>query len=192
MTSNDRPGPGRSFDTRALYYSGGSTGWGGNWADGSALHGTRRIQTDEKPHLAKVRVAGSNPVFRSNVMSQGESQGERGTRSGTAPNRRAVPGRPGTTDRRRATGPDRSHAGRGGHAAAHPRTGARDGGEGGFGGGEMKRGAAPKQARCKLRHIPWLCRAKRNCTAPWRGRRGIEGSDTKSIAGSGSEPSDTT
>jgi hypothetical protein len=33
--------------------------------DGTALQGTYRTQTNENPHLAKVRVAGSNPVFRS-------------------------------------------------------------------------------------------------------------------------------
>ena len=36
-----------------------------HWVDGAAHSGTRRTQTDENPHLAKVRVADSNPVFRS-------------------------------------------------------------------------------------------------------------------------------
>jgi hypothetical protein len=33
--------------------------------DGVAGHGTGYDRVDENPHLAKVRVAGSNPVFRS-------------------------------------------------------------------------------------------------------------------------------
>ncbi len=37
----------------------------GNWVDRIAALGTGVDQTDEKNHLAKVRVAGSNPVVRS-------------------------------------------------------------------------------------------------------------------------------
>jgi hypothetical protein len=36
--------------------------------DGTALHGTGPHQKDQFQHLAKVRVAGSNPVFRSNRL----------------------------------------------------------------------------------------------------------------------------
>ena len=39
--------------------------------DGAARQGTRQTQTDENHHLAKVRVAGSNPVFRSNGARSG-------------------------------------------------------------------------------------------------------------------------
>jgi hypothetical protein len=40
--------------------------------DGAALRKTGEPQTDENHHLAKVRVAGSNPVFRSNEAAQGQ------------------------------------------------------------------------------------------------------------------------
>jgi len=50
----------------AVYYQDELAGRGGNWVDGSALQGTRQIQWDKNHHLAKVRVAGSKPVFRSN------------------------------------------------------------------------------------------------------------------------------
>ncbi len=43
---------------------------GKDLTDGHALRGTDRTQTDQSPHLAKVRVAGSNPVFRSIVPAQ--------------------------------------------------------------------------------------------------------------------------
>ena len=36
-----------------------------NWVDGAAPQATRQTQTYKNPHLAKKRVAGSNPVFRS-------------------------------------------------------------------------------------------------------------------------------
>jgi hypothetical protein len=52
-------------DSRPLYYGGGLSGRGGNWVDRSARQGTGQDPVDENPHLAKVRVAGSNPVFRS-------------------------------------------------------------------------------------------------------------------------------
>ena len=58
-------------DSRALYYSDELNGRAGNWVDGTAPHRARRTSTDEDPHLAKVRVAGSNPVFRSNGPGQG-------------------------------------------------------------------------------------------------------------------------
>ena len=38
--------------------------------DGQARHGSEADHNDEKHHLAKVRVAGSNPVFRSIVAGQ--------------------------------------------------------------------------------------------------------------------------
>ena len=49
-------------DSRALYYGDELGGRSGNWVDGAAPRETHR---DENHHLAKVRVAGSNPVFRS-------------------------------------------------------------------------------------------------------------------------------
>jgi hypothetical protein len=49
-----------------------SGGFNGNWADGIAAQGTGVDPMDEKNHLAKVRVAGSNPVVRST-----ESPGQR-------------------------------------------------------------------------------------------------------------------
>jgi hypothetical protein len=48
--------------SRRLYYGGGRSGRVGNWVDESALQGTRQTYTDENHHLAKVRVAGSNPI----------------------------------------------------------------------------------------------------------------------------------
>jgi hypothetical protein len=48
-------------ENRAVYYKDGLRGQGGNWVDGSALQATRPTQTDENHHLAKVRVAASNP-----------------------------------------------------------------------------------------------------------------------------------
>ena len=38
--------------------------------DGTACRGTGETQTDENHHLAKVRVVGSNPVFRSILAGQ--------------------------------------------------------------------------------------------------------------------------
>ena len=37
--------------------------------DKAGLQWTGRTQRDENPHLAKVRVAGSNPVFRSSIVA---------------------------------------------------------------------------------------------------------------------------
>jgi hypothetical protein len=54
-----------SVDSRALYYRRELGRQGGNWADGSALRGTRQTHEDENHYLAKLRVAGSNPVIRS-------------------------------------------------------------------------------------------------------------------------------
>jgi hypothetical protein len=51
--------------SRPLYNRGGSGGLGGNWMDSSAGQGTGENPVDGFRHLAKVRVAGSNPVFRS-------------------------------------------------------------------------------------------------------------------------------
>ena len=36
--------------------------------DGVSPQETRQTQTNKNPHLAKVRVAGSNPVFRSEKL----------------------------------------------------------------------------------------------------------------------------
>jgi hypothetical protein len=54
---------GDSSRRRALYYGHRRGGRSRNWVGGAALEGTYEFQKDEKPHLAKVRVAGSNPVF---------------------------------------------------------------------------------------------------------------------------------
>ena len=73
LPRRDRLGPaglGARVDSRALYYSGGRSGRGGNWVDETALRGIRVDCPDEKHHLAKVRVAGSNPVFRSILAGQ--------------------------------------------------------------------------------------------------------------------------
>jgi hypothetical protein len=91
--------------------------------DGAARQGARQTQTDENHHLAKVRVAGSNPVFRSIVA--GQEKARRSTAPGTEPPRSP---RPTGHD-----GPGRTPAGpqsRG--AAPHPRSGE----EGAHGGGE--------------------------------------------------------
>ncbi len=55
----------RGGDSRALYYRGEQTGLVGNGVDGTARQGSQAHRGDERQHLAKVRVAGSNPVFRS-------------------------------------------------------------------------------------------------------------------------------
>ena len=52
--------------------------------DGLALQKSRQTQTDEIHHLAKVRVAGSNPVFRSKKLHTKEG---RRPRSGRKPDR---------------------------------------------------------------------------------------------------------
>jgi len=54
-----------SSHSRALYYRGGCSGRGGNWVDGIARQGSGANPEDEKHHLAKLRVGGSNPVLRS-------------------------------------------------------------------------------------------------------------------------------
>ncbi len=41
-----------------------------NWMDETARQGTGPDQMDGNHHLAKVRVAGSNPVFRSKCKSR--------------------------------------------------------------------------------------------------------------------------
>ena len=51
--------------SRPLYHSDGLAGHNGNWVDGTARRRTEADLQDETRHLAKVRVAGSNPVFRS-------------------------------------------------------------------------------------------------------------------------------
>src|SRR5208282_1011435 len=52
-------------DTRALYYGVGLSGRGGNWVDLTVRRGSGVDRPDRNHHLAMVRVAGSNPVFRS-------------------------------------------------------------------------------------------------------------------------------
>ena len=51
--------------SRPLYYRGQFSGRGGNWVDGITRWGTRGALLEQNRHLAKVRVAGLNPVFRS-------------------------------------------------------------------------------------------------------------------------------
>ena len=55
--------------SRPLYSGDEFSGLRGNWVDGSALQGIVGNHTDAIRHVAKVRVAGSNPVFRSNTNS---------------------------------------------------------------------------------------------------------------------------
>jgi hypothetical protein len=115
-------------------------GCNGNWLNGTACQWTGPDQMDAHPHLAKVRVAGSNPVFRSNIFRIGRERRER-TAAG---NRRAGPDRPTDPDRPTPTGAH-SHAGRGtrrqsrngaGHTPPEKRSGggARKRGGGAFGG----------------------------------------------------------
>jgi len=54
----------------ALYYGAGLGGRAGNWVDGTAGYGTGVNHPDQDHHLAKVRVVGSNPLFRSIVPGQ--------------------------------------------------------------------------------------------------------------------------
>jgi len=54
-----------SVDSRPLYHVAGLSGLGGNWVDGTSRLGTRTDPNDGEHHLAKVRVAGSYPAFRS-------------------------------------------------------------------------------------------------------------------------------
>jgi hypothetical protein len=58
-----------SGGSKALYDKGGR---GGKWVDRTARQRRGADPKDEKHHLAKVRVAGSNPVFLSIVVA-GES-----------------------------------------------------------------------------------------------------------------------
>jgi hypothetical protein len=51
--------------SRPLYNGEEFSGLGGNWVDGTADQGTGKNLVDGNRHLAKVGVAGSNPVFRS-------------------------------------------------------------------------------------------------------------------------------
>jgi hypothetical protein len=60
-----RQSEGRSAVSRPLYNRGESGGLSGNWPDVAAGQGTGVNPVDGVNHLAKVRVAGSNPVFRS-------------------------------------------------------------------------------------------------------------------------------
>jgi hypothetical protein len=113
-------------DSRALYYSGELSGGGGNWVDRTARQGSAADHRDEKPHLAKVRVAGSNPVFRSlpSIWHLGEGPWRRGgrrtpgggrstARGGMAPcgrlDRRAEGGRWGAEWERSVGVPSRRH-----------------------------------------------------------------------------------
>ena len=57
-------------DSRALYYEERPSGRAGNWVDGAARHGTGGTQTDENPHLAKVRLAGFESRLRSIAAGQ--------------------------------------------------------------------------------------------------------------------------
>ncbi len=56
---------GVSVESRPLYYGAGLSGPGGDRVEGTSRQGTGPDPNDGKHHLAKVRVAGSNPVFRS-------------------------------------------------------------------------------------------------------------------------------
>jgi hypothetical protein len=57
----------------ARYYRGGCGGRAGNWVDGIALRRTGAELQDQNRHLAKVGVAGSNPVVRSKRTSWSEA-----------------------------------------------------------------------------------------------------------------------
>ena len=76
---------------------------------------------DENHHLAKVRVAASNPVFRSEREVFGRER--RATRPAT--NRHAAPDRPAATDR---DGRRQGHAGAGAHPTREAGTRGRGGG----------------------------------------------------------------
>jgi hypothetical protein len=56
--------------SRPLYNSDEFGGHGGNWVDVSAGQGTGTVSVEPIRHLAKVGVAGSNPVFSSKVPGQ--------------------------------------------------------------------------------------------------------------------------
>ena len=47
------------------------TGWADEWADRSPCQGTGAVSADGNHNLAKVRVAGSNPVVRSKKSCSG-------------------------------------------------------------------------------------------------------------------------
>ena len=64
------PCSGADLDSRPLYYRGVSGGVGGNWVDRTARQWIRETHWDEKHYLAKVWVAGSNPVLRCIVAGQ--------------------------------------------------------------------------------------------------------------------------
>ena len=65
--------------------------------DGTAGQGTGWNPVDENRHLAKVRVAGSNPVFRSVLADTKEG---REARSGRKPDKREGDPKGSPTDRR--------------------------------------------------------------------------------------------
>ncbi len=80
--------------------------------DGRPRYGTGADHQDQFHHLAKVRVAGSNPVFRSMCARRGRE--EPGQQSGTKPPRTERP-----------TGPDRRARPRGRRGTTPPRPGRR-------------------------------------------------------------------
>ncbi len=80
--------------SRPLYYGGGRSGQGGNLVDRTAPQGSGAHPQGENHHLAKVRVAGSNPVFRSILPGLGREEPQQ--RDGTEPPRSP---RPTGTDR---------------------------------------------------------------------------------------------
>lgn len=55
--------------SRPLYNSEGSGGLPGNWVDAVAGQRTRNYDKDVDQHLAKVGVAGSDPVVRSDEIA---------------------------------------------------------------------------------------------------------------------------
>jgi hypothetical protein len=99
------------LDSRQLDYRGGRNGRGGNWVDRAALQRICRTQTDEIHHLAKVRVAGSNPVFPFHRSRSGERGGPATRRRETATQPPGPTGPDRTRARRRQRRP-RPHAGR--------------------------------------------------------------------------------
>jgi hypothetical protein len=52
--------------SRPLYYGVSFSGFRGNWVDRAAFQWPENDDKDPGQHLAKVGVAGSNPVVRSN------------------------------------------------------------------------------------------------------------------------------
>ncbi len=61
-----------AVDSRPPYYRDGLDGRDGNWVDRTSLQGTNRRRMEENRHLAKVRVAGWNPVFCSKIPGEGQ------------------------------------------------------------------------------------------------------------------------